>query len=347
VIDSKIKVVPRRSAAVPLWLDMLLLMAERLSRHVYWSWPALMQWRKRRDRRRRPAAQECLREDLRAYLSTIGVTDGALVLLHARVTGVHIHSRSSSVSDSVWETPKTLLSDLCDLVGPAGTLVMPTNAKYQTEALEDCRSRREIITYDPSRTPCAVGLLNELFWRSNGVKRSAFPYNMLAAYGPLADDLLRDNLNEREPLPHGIDSGYYRICQRNGLVVSIGVPLRDCLTIAHVVQEVRTDWPLRDLFIKRRFRVVEGEIAKEWTIRLPREDYDKFCHCHKKMGRDLVADGVIHEGSVGTLRVDWARAGEVYEFLWRKTAKHPYPYYGLWLVRKPWRRETKKMAPTT
>jgi hypothetical protein len=45
----------------------------------------------------------------------------------------------------------------------------------------------------------------------------------------------------------------------------------------------------------------------------------------------MVAEGVIHEGMVGTLRVDWARAGEVFEFFWRKTERGPYPYYGLWL----------------
>ena len=167
-----------------------------------------------------------------------------------------------------------------------------------------------------------------------------FPFNMLAAYGPLADELLRDNLNERKPSPHGADSGYYRISQHNGLVVSIGVPLRECITIAHVVEEVRTDWPIKDFFTERRYRVVQGGVGKEWTVRLRRPEYAKFCHCRKKVGRDLTAEGVIHECSVGTVRVDWARAGEVYDFFWRKTAKRPYPYYGLWMMRKPLRKES-------
>ncbi len=335
---SNSKIIVRSATAIPGWIDLPSLIAERLLREIYWRWAGLRRWRQRRNRRRRPAIQECTREELRRHLGTIGVASGALVMLHTQVTGVTIHTGVKSVKANAWETSENLLSDLLDLLGPAGTLLMPTNAKYQTDALEANESSGDIMTYDPARTPCSVGLANELFWRKRGVKRSLFPYNMLAACGPLADELLRDNLNERKPSPHGVDSGYYRFCQLNGLVISIGVPLRDCLTIAHVAEEVRPDWPIKDFFNEQRYRVVQGETAKEWTIRLLREKYDKYCHCGRKMGRDLVAEGVIHEGRVGTVRVDWARAGEIYAFFWRKTAKRPYPYYGLWLTRQLWRK---------
>jgi aminoglycoside N3'-acetyltransferase len=332
--SSKSKVISRSAARISWWLDAPWWIPELLLRNVYWRWARLRRWGQRRNRRQRPAIQECAREDLRTHLRTIGVTSGALVLMHTRVTGVHIHSGGSPGKANSWETAGNLLSDLLELLGPAGTLVMATNAKYQEDTLEESGSACDIITYDPSRTSCGVGLTNELFWRKNGVKRSLFPYNMLAACGPLTDELLWNNLNEQRPSPHGADSGYYRICQRNGLVVSIGVPLRECITIAHVVEEVRPGWPIKDFFTERRFRVARDGVAKEWTVRLPRDEYGKFCWCHKKMGRDLVAEGVIHEGSVGTVRVDWAKAGEVYEFFWHKTAKRPYPYFALWLGRK-------------
>jgi hypothetical protein len=83
--------------------------------------------------------------------------------------------------------------------------------------------------------------------------------------------------------------------------------------------------------------VVEDGIAKEWTVRLRRDDYAKFAYCRSKMGRDMVAEGVIHEGRVGTVRVDWARAGVVFDFMWRKTKNSSYPYYAIWMMRKPWR----------
>lgn len=313
------------------WLDAPLVIAEVLGRNLYWRSSAVRRWRSRFNRRRRAATQKCGIEALRGYLKSIGVTNGALVMLHTRVTDVCILQAQSDVEISGWKAAHALLSIFSDLLGPTGTLAMVTNARYQNDALEAKHSPGQIITYDPVRTPSAVGIVNELFWRGKGVRRSLCPFNMLAARGPLADELLRENLNERKPSPHGVDSGYYRFCERNGLVVSIGVPLRDCLTIARVVEEVRCDWPIRDFFSEQRYRVVQDGVSKEWTIRVPREKYDKFCHCGKKMGRDLVSEGVIHEGRVGSLRVDWARAGEVFEFFWRKSQKHPYPYYGLWL----------------
>lgn len=320
--------------------DTLLLAAERLLRQIYWSSSWLRRWKKKHQARISFPIQTCEREQLLERLGKIGVVKGSLVMAHTSINGLQIVSLKSDIGENPVAQAQSLLDDLLMLVGSDGTLVMPTHDKNQTGELEMEGQQKELTVYDPRRTPCGVGLVNELFWRRNGVKRSLFPFNMVAASGPLADELLRDNLNERKPSPHGMDSGYYRFCLRNGLVVSIGVPLRECITIAHVVEEVRADWPIEDFFIERSYQVVQAGVAKEWTVRLRRDEYAKFCYCRKKMGQDLVAEGVIHEGSVGTARVDWARAGEVYEFFQRKTAKPPYPYYGLWMMRKPWRKES-------
>jgi len=329
--------VPRRSG-IGLLLEPLRLVYELVARNLYWRCAAFRRLHYRYVCRRRPAIQESSREDLRAYLKEIGIVPGALVLLHTRIVGVRIASDAVARAEDYGTTAETLLSDVLDLLGPSGTLAMPTNAKYQKEELRGDASLQRLIRYDPARSHCSVGLVNELFRRQSGVERSLFPFNMLAVHGPLADELLRDNLNERKPSPHGVDSGYYRICQHNGLMVSIGVPLADCFTLAHVVEEVRPDWPIGDFMMERRYEVVLDGRTTEWTVRLTREEYSRFCCCRRKMGRDLVAEGVIHEGRIGSLRVDWARAAEVYEFFWRKTEKHPYPYYGLWLSRIPWGR---------
>ena len=317
---------------VPFWKDSMLLLAELLARQLYWSSPVLRRWRRSKGKNEKPNPQQCRRENLLRYLDEIGVKNGTLVMVHSGIGGLEILDDLMQGQVNAVAQAQMLMEDLLRLVGPDGTLVMPTHAMYQTDELES--ETHGIITYDPRRSPCGVGLVNELFWRRKGVKRSLFPFNMLAAYGPLAEELLRDNLNERKPSPHGADSGYYRICQSNGLVVSVGVPLREYITIGHVVEEVRSDWPIKDFFAERRYRVVQDGMAKGWTIRLRRDEFAKFCYCRKKVGRDLVAGNVIHEGLVGTVRVDWAFARDVYDFFWRKTEKWPYPYYGLWMMRK-------------
>ncbi len=304
---------------------------ERLMRQLYWSVPTLRRWWRRQ--RSVPRKQVCQRAELRRYLESIGVHAGALVMAHTGMNGVEIHDDKGMATGNTLAQAQGLLDDLIDLVGPKGTLVMPTHAKYQQDDdADDAGSLPATIVYDSLRTPCRVGLVNELFWRRKGVKRSLFPHNMLAAFGSLADELLRGNLHGGKPSAHGADSGYYRICQHKGFVVSIGVPLRECLTLAHVVEEVRPDWPIRDFFTERRFCVVQADGTREWTIRLRHEKYARFCYCRRKMGRDLINEGVIHEGRVGTVYVDWAKADEIFEFFQRHTTRWPYPYYGIWMT---------------
>jgi aminoglycoside N3'-acetyltransferase len=330
-------VIPIRNTGVA-FKEVVLVTIERLIRQLYWSVPSLRQWRRRQPKAQRP--QVCHQLKLLKHLESIGVKAGALVLVHTGMNCVEIHNDDGKTIGNSVAQSQVLLDDLIGLVGSEGTLVMPTHAKYQeADALYQGNIPANII-YDPKRTPCYVGLVNEFFWRRKGVKRSLFPYNMLAASGPLADELLTGNLHDGKPSPHGITSGYYRICQREGLVVSIGVSLRECLTMAHVVEEVSPEWPIEDFFEERICKVVQEGIPKEWVVRLRREEYGRFCYCRKKMGRDLVTEGVIHEGCVGTLRVDWAKAKEVYEFFQRKTAKQPYPYFGMWMMRTPWRKES-------
>ncbi len=322
--------------ALALVNDAVFLTAERSLRQLYWLCRPLRQWRGMRQKHNEREPKKCERAALLTELRRIGIREGALVMVHAGVNGLAIGP--TDYDNNPVSQAQMLLEDLLGLLGPEGTLVMPTHARYQTDELIERRATCGVTTYDPRRTPCGVGLVSELFWRRKGVQRSLFPYNMLAACGPLAEELLRENVNERRPSPHGVDSGYYRICQQNGLVAAIGVRLRECITIAHVVEETRADWPIADFFEERRYRVVDNGESKEWTVRQRRTEYAKYCYCRKKVGRDLVDEGVIHEGQVGTVPVDWARAKEVYDFFYRKTEPWPYPYYGRWFMPKPWTR---------
>ncbi len=317
--------------------DGLLLAAEWSARQVYWRSPQLRTWVKRRRKRRRPSLQVADRQELLKYLQSIGVVDGALVMAHTSIARLQLTSDNASE-----QNPKgpialacQVVQDLIDLAGDAGTLVMPTHAFYQNEnGLSRKGIRHDPPVYDPTSTPCGVGLANEIFWRRKDVQRSLFPYNMLAARGPLADELLRDHLNDSKPLPHGIHSGYYRFCKKNGLIISIGVPLGRHLTLHHAGEEVRdTQWPVKDFFEEKEYVVVvEGE-RKTVVVRQTRPEYLMFSSCTRKLQRDLVQAGILHEGRVGSVRVDWARSKEVFDFLMARNLNSPYPFFLTSLVR--------------
>jgi aminoglycoside 3-N-acetyltransferase len=320
----------------PFWKDALLLAAELAARNVYWHVPSVRAWVKRRRARRRPTPQIADREELKKYLRHIGVMEGALVMAHTSTSGLMLTEGPASAEKPAnpVKMARQLLDDLLELVGESGTLVMPTHALDQGEP-RHARGNDPAppIVYDPLSTPCGVGLANELFWRSPGVHRSLYPYNMVAARGPLAAELLHDNLNDSKPLPHGIHSAYYRFCQKNGLVVSIGIRLGDCITLIHAAEDVRDqDFPFKDFLEERRYVVrIDGE-NREVVVRQQRPEYSMYCRCHRKLTRDLVGAGIMHEDTVGSVRVGWAHSREVFEYLMQRNQKHPYPLYCTWLV---------------
>lgn len=333
------------SKKTPYWKDTLLLATELVARQAYWRLPWLRDWTQRRRANRQPSPQIADCDELKAYLQSIGVTEGALVMAHTSTLGLcltekagfDLSPRANNGARSPVATAKQLLDELFALIGQSGTLVMPTHVQYHTKCpVQHSGGEAKPFVYDPTKTPCCVGLVNEMFWRSPGVQRSLHPYNTLAARGPLAAELLRDNLNEMKPLPHGMHSGYYRFCQHNGLVVSVGAPLGRYMTLIHTAEEVRdTNWPVADFFEERRYWVrTEGE-TKEWIVRQRRAVFGMFCLCMRKLVRDLLYAGVLHEGIVGTVRVDWARSREVFDFLMERNRLSPYPYFGTRWMREP------------
>jgi aminoglycoside 3-N-acetyltransferase len=144
----------------------------------------------------------------------------------------------------------------------------------------------------------------------------------------MADELLRDNLNDSQPLPHGVHSGYYRFCQHNGLVLSVGVPLGPYMTLVHVAEDVRDqDWPVPNFWRQRPCVIrIHGD-DNRFVVRERRPEYGMFCLCMRKVVRDLKTAGILHETAADGARVDWARSGEVFDFFMSRNRQSSYPYF--------------------
>jgi aminoglycoside N3'-acetyltransferase len=322
---------------MPRWTDPLLIAGELLAKRLYrksaWLRKKIepFRWKDK------PRLQTAKREELKRHLREIGVDKGTLVMAHTAVSNLRLYDESPEhpLPGGFLAAANNLVDDLLDLVGPTGTLVMPAHAFYQGEdALLDTAQRDRAIFYDPQSTPCAVGMANELFWRRKGVLRSLHPYNSLAAYGPLAEELFHDNLNHDKPLPQGIYSGYYRFSQKNGIVISIGVPLQNCMTLIHTPEEVRDgDWPIINFFEERRYLVRINGRDELYVVRQRRPQYGMYCICVRKAFRDLVRDRIVHETSVGSVRVDWAWSRDVFDFFMKRNKNSHYPYYGIRTIR--------------
>ncbi|MCB0093952.1 MAG: AAC(3) family N-acetyltransferase, partial [Caldilineaceae bacterium] len=114
-------------------------------------------------------------------LQQLGVQSGSVLVVHTSLRNV------GWVSDG----PAAVIEALRSVLGPAGTLVMPTMTNFET-------------LYDPLTTPTKhMGIVAETFWRMEGVLRSGHPSGSFAAAGPLAAQITAP-----QPIdpPHGIDS---------------------------------------------------------------------------------------------------------------------------------------------
>jgi hypothetical protein len=120
----------RQAKPVSPWKDALLLLAERMSRQAYWRSPRLRSWVRRWHADRKPVAQVAERERLKQYLRQIGVHEGALVMAHTSVTGLQLvePGQTEAAPPKFTTLAARLVDDLLELVGPTGTLVMPSHA---------------------------------------------------------------------------------------------------------------------------------------------------------------------------------------------------------------------------
>lgn len=221
-----------------------------------------------------------------------------------------------------------LTQELIRAVGPQGTLCMPTHPLYPDNPGFMFDKSELVLSYHIERTPSSVGLLTEMFRRTPGVRRSAHPLSSLAVRGPLAEELLHDNLNDRRPLPHGRDSGYYRFCLRGGGVISLGLGVIKPLTILHVAEEVRDEtWPVPGFFYERQFEVREGQSKpRRVVVRERRPEFVRSLALSVAR-RDMLRLGILEETVISGVRSDVVDARGMLQLYQDKQRYSTYPYF--------------------
>lgn len=136
-------------------------------------------------------------------------------------TSLLVHTAFSKVRP-VEDGPLGLIIALRDVLGPNGTLIMPS------------MSWEDDHPFDPKATPCSgMGVIAETFWRCPGVLRSDSPH-AFAAVGPLADPLTAPH--PIDP-PHGLDSPVGRAYELDAQVLLLGVG-HDANTTVHLAENL-------------------------------------------------------------------------------------------------------------
>lgn len=159
--------------------------------------------------------------ELEKGLRDLGIKEGDVLFVHS----------SADKLNAVEGGPLKILTLLLSIIGPAGTLVMPTFPFDGMAA--DYLNKTNL--FDVKRTPSKVGLLSELFRRTPGVVRSIHPTHPVCAKGPYAEYFTSEHHHDFRPF--GPLSPFKKMEEKQAKIVMIGVD-STYLTHAHVVEDV-------------------------------------------------------------------------------------------------------------
>lgn len=216
---------------------------------------------------------------LTEQLRTLGVREGAVLVVHSSFRAV----------GPVEDGPVGLIGALRKVLGPSGTLVMPSMT-----------GSRRLEPYDPAQTATRnMGIVAETFWRLPGVLRSDHPTSSFAARGPMAEAITAS-----EPLSpgHDPDSPIGRVHALDGWVLLLGVG-QDSNTTIHLGESL-AGVPYRTA--KWTTKLVDG--------RPQRVEFTEIDHCCRNF--DLVdawldVRGQQSRGTVGHATARFARSADI------------------------------------
>ncbi|QUL55445.1 AAC(3) family N-acetyltransferase [Paenibacillus tritici] len=230
---------------------------------------------------------ETLAEDFRR----LGVQEGMTVLLH---------SSFKSLGQWVAGGPVAVILALEQVLGKAGTLVMPTQSADLTDPSGWSNPpvpeawwpdiREYMPAYDPDLTPLrGMGIIPDCFRKQQGVRRSGHPIDSFAAWGKHRDLIIDGHGLE---YAFGEQSPLARIYELGGSVLLLGVDHLNNTSL-HLA-EYRADYDGKQEVMAAAPMMVDG--IRQWV---EFSDYnwnsDDFAELGLDFGKEtgLIATGLV------------------------------------------------------
>jgi aminoglycoside N3'-acetyltransferase len=188
----------------------------------------LRQRRRRRDLEK--TVRHVTREEIAAGLRGLGIERGDVVFLHSSLKSLGF----------VVGGPRAVLDALIDVVGPEGTLIVPTYYLPGGTIFNTCTMPDYV--FDPRTHGSNLGALPDTFVKMPGVERSIHPTHSVSAIGKHARYVTE--AHHRAPSVFGAGSPWDRFVELDGKLLGLGITMGP-VTFYHLLEDrMRERFPL-------------------------------------------------------------------------------------------------------
>lgn len=239
------------------WLEILI-------RRFLWRFPGIKMWIQKKHSDRGKA--KCIERDLliwekiKCQISEYQIKKGDILLVHSSMDGLAKTGAS----------PQEVIDFLLELLGQDGTLVFASYPKCKPYL-----GNEDILYYDPKRTLSWTGMLPNVFCRYEGVVRSAFPYNSLAAKGKYAEIMMKNNLlDDTSQAKH---SAWQFCVEHHAKILYLGVSAALSCTMMNYPEDALGDrWYVKDWYGLQKYAIKQEEDIIFKTIRERKPEWYRF-----------------------------------------------------------------------
>lgn len=240
------------------WLEVLI-------RRFLWKFPKIKEFVKNKNSNKKQG--ERVTEDIsnawekiKQIISEYHIGEGDILLVHSSMDGLAKTGVSS----------QEVIDFLLELLGKDGTLVFAAYPKCKP-----CQSQEDVLYYDPKKTLSWTGMLPNVFCKYEGVVRSAFPYNTLAAKGKYAEAMMKNNLLDDTSLAK--HSAWQFCIDHHAKILYLGVSAALSCTMMNYPEDALEDkWYVKDWYDMQKYAIKEGEDIIFKTIQERKPEWYRF-----------------------------------------------------------------------
>ncbi|MEI6845973.1 MAG: AAC(3) family N-acetyltransferase [Candidatus Firestonebacteria bacterium] len=231
------------------------------------------------------------KQEILAGLAGLGVKHGFNLLVHSSL------SKVGYIDGGV----PAFIDALVTAVGSEGTVLVPTLTG------NELLSKENPPVFDPENSPCWTGQLPETFRQRKDAIRSLHPTHSVAAVGKHAGYFTAGH--EDSLLPCGKESPYWKLAEKNGYYLFVGVNLDSC-TFMHTLEEI-TGVPYHLQVEKVSAKIITGKSPLTRDLYIHKYGTRVY---FAKVEPLLLEKGALIKGKIGeaeALLLDAAKTAEI------------------------------------